>query len=442
MNDYKLTFKLKQHTPIIHFQHDQQGATLRASEVKPKLDLFIMKRILISSGKHFPDHKVREEFKKIANKNWLVGRGKAEHVALDYKIKINDVDSRPFNQRSFGNIKLITETIRDKKAISSNEIIVNIICMDANLKKTVEGQLELFFLIENFGTRQNKAWGSFSHEATVDWIRAKSTLLDSELPVYVYRDAIPTHNRETNTNSFYPNVMDKWRILKSGKNHEVYYKSKLFKYLCENEIRWDKRWMKVKLKKRINSGLLPYQLKANRTPTGFNQPNDCCTPIDPCNDNSCNNQSWQDDSKLNYEYRFGRAMLGLPEHIEFQAYAPGLNRYIYQVIVKSIDGLERFKAPVTFKIFDDRLYAIAHEPTNMYGKSFKFSIQKKKSENRGEKPESDGSEIPIVDAANNDLLLSTPLNANEFNLTRFLDRYMSCSEINFERLTNQNTAQL
>ncbi len=39
---YKLEVTLKQHTPLIHFQHDQEGATLRASEVKPKLDRFII----------------------------------------------------------------------------------------------------------------------------------------------------------------------------------------------------------------------------------------------------------------------------------------------------------------------------------------------------------------------------------------------------------------
>ncbi|MBL0286675.1 MAG: hypothetical protein IPQ19_04475 [Bacteroidetes bacterium] len=42
---YKLTITLKQHTPIIHFQHDQAGATLRASEVKPKLDKFIIEQM-------------------------------------------------------------------------------------------------------------------------------------------------------------------------------------------------------------------------------------------------------------------------------------------------------------------------------------------------------------------------------------------------------------
>ena len=42
---YKLEFTLKQHTPIIHFQHDQEGATLRATEVKPKLDRFIIEKV-------------------------------------------------------------------------------------------------------------------------------------------------------------------------------------------------------------------------------------------------------------------------------------------------------------------------------------------------------------------------------------------------------------
>ena len=36
-NPFKRTFELVQHTPLIHFQHDQAGATLRATEVKAKL---------------------------------------------------------------------------------------------------------------------------------------------------------------------------------------------------------------------------------------------------------------------------------------------------------------------------------------------------------------------------------------------------------------------
>ncbi|MBB6275083.1 hypothetical protein [Porphyromonas circumdentaria] len=55
---YKLKFELEQHTPIIHFQAKDAGATLRASEVKPKLDKFILTQI----GKRFVnDPKVNEE---------------------------------------------------------------------------------------------------------------------------------------------------------------------------------------------------------------------------------------------------------------------------------------------------------------------------------------------------------------------------------------------
>jgi len=67
----ELIVKLKQHTPIIHFQHYQKGATLRASELKPKLDKFLI-----------------ENFKSqgIDYKKWLIGDGK--HPALNYKVKV------------------------------------------------------------------------------------------------------------------------------------------------------------------------------------------------------------------------------------------------------------------------------------------------------------------------------------------------------------------
>ena len=41
----KLTVKLKQHTPLIHFQAEQDGATLRATELKPKLDKFLVEHV-------------------------------------------------------------------------------------------------------------------------------------------------------------------------------------------------------------------------------------------------------------------------------------------------------------------------------------------------------------------------------------------------------------
>ena len=76
---HKLEIKLKQHTPLIHFQHDQEGATLRASEVKPKLDRFILSKL--GDGNYEAGTKIAKE------KGWLVGKG--DHPSLNYKMTIN-----------------------------------------------------------------------------------------------------------------------------------------------------------------------------------------------------------------------------------------------------------------------------------------------------------------------------------------------------------------
>lgn len=77
---YKLEIKLKQHTPLIHFQHDQEGATLRASEVKPKLDKFVLTKL--GNGNYEAGVDIAK------TKGWLIGKG--DHPALDYKLRIID----------------------------------------------------------------------------------------------------------------------------------------------------------------------------------------------------------------------------------------------------------------------------------------------------------------------------------------------------------------
>ena len=74
----RLEIKLKQHTPLIHFQHDQEGATLRASEVKPKLDRFVLTRL--GQGNY------QVGIAQAKTNGWLIGKG--DHPALDYKMRI------------------------------------------------------------------------------------------------------------------------------------------------------------------------------------------------------------------------------------------------------------------------------------------------------------------------------------------------------------------
>ena len=78
--DFEIELKLKQVTPMIHFQHDSCGATLRASEVKPKLDRYIKR-------KYLAEHPNMTDEEKKAYKKWFIG----ETDALDYKMSIRAV---------------------------------------------------------------------------------------------------------------------------------------------------------------------------------------------------------------------------------------------------------------------------------------------------------------------------------------------------------------
>ena len=81
----KLQVQLEAQSPMIHFQYNQMGATLRASEVKPKLDRFLLNEMKKETGKTI------EELKK--------GNGYAaffmdkEHQALNYRMNFEVLDN-------------------------------------------------------------------------------------------------------------------------------------------------------------------------------------------------------------------------------------------------------------------------------------------------------------------------------------------------------------
>jgi len=144
-----LTIKLKQHTPLIHFQHDQEGATLRASEVKPKLDKYILSKL--SS----------EEKSQGKREGWIKEKG--DKTWLDYKMRIGATGKRYCHQ-----IKIINA---DKWAVVSQHIQLEISC-DNNLSPRIVGNIREFFIINNFGFRQSKGYGSF----TVETIRINGNI--------------------------------------------------------------------------------------------------------------------------------------------------------------------------------------------------------------------------------------------------------------------------
>lgn len=192
---HTLTVKLKQHTPLIHFQHDQEGATLRASEVKPKLDRFIIKHVFHNSFdecKEFligynPDPNKMEDSIKTLRSKWDAG-----YRALAYKMRIeaksfqdisipiklvrkngeiqtDDIGRQLYATNNYpdNNASLIMSNIggRAKEEVFNTSIANSItIVIQVNsdyLQSEIKKQLYSFFAANSFGNRTSKGFGSF-----------------------------------------------------------------------------------------------------------------------------------------------------------------------------------------------------------------------------------------------------------------------------------------
>jgi len=387
MSSYKLTFTLKQHTPIIHFQADQEGATLRATEVKPKLDRFILTKL--GNGNY------EQGMQRARAKGWLVGKG--EKPALNYKMRIEKIAENEKRGRVViippdRDHWILSKGVRVTITTFNNEIMS--ILSNGNGKPS---QLLIdFFNITNFGKRSSKGFGAF-------YIENDIKRFEDSLKSY-YNGRIYVNNKiiykepcdDENPVFFYEKIHREWMRLKSGKNFNGYEKSRVFEYLSSKRIRWGKRWIKRKLNELINDGKLPHKLLYTYDPIDYKGQN-----------------SWKDLDQA--VYRYGRAMLGLAELYEFLTIS---KNYKYQVIVDGGD-IERFKSPITFKVFGKNVYVLidGHPYKEEFIQApFKFYVHLKKKV--GKDWVKTGKTVPI----NGNLL--TP-SAREFNLIDFTKGYIS-----------------
>ena len=160
-NGCKLKVQLEAQSPIIHFQHDQAGATLRASEVKPKLDRFLLNKMEQETGKRVAVLK--------ADNGYAVMFTDKEHNALNYRMNFEVpgnaywVEPGTFKPESYsiyyGNSGVHDEKEK-KKAVFTNPVM-NLMCFNQVLRNYIEKYLVEFFAVTNFGTMQDKGFGSF-----------------------------------------------------------------------------------------------------------------------------------------------------------------------------------------------------------------------------------------------------------------------------------------
>ena len=162
-----LEVKLMQHTPMIHFQYDQYGATLRASEVKPKLDRFLLTKLGGDGGYEAGC----EESKK---NGWLVGKG--DHPALDYKMKFVADEEAQLTDVKENEIKkfplLLANNISGKNSSDNKtmyfsmhkRVMMYLYFRNEALydKLQLSENLPYFFSNTNFGQTSDKGFGSFT----------------------------------------------------------------------------------------------------------------------------------------------------------------------------------------------------------------------------------------------------------------------------------------
>lgn len=426
----KLTFTLKQHTPLIHFQHDQAGATLRATEVKPKLDKYLLE--ILGGGNYDNGIDIAKA------KNWLVGKG--EHPALNYRMRFmplkNPIYGLPsvlkFSNRRFPNRdQTVRDTVKDtfnqpvellyptpyfanadkikfkeadideeRTEISKLKLTVfskesqngHVLTFNSDLLEFCKSNLSSFFLKENFGSRQNKGFGSYTIA------KINNQVIESlNINQYFPYKSVKKYPDQRQVFKF---IHEEYQLLKSGINHGDYKKSKLFKHFINNEktsVRWEKRKLKQFINQNKEPGKNLYSKKKKM-------------PLDDSKDGYYNDYT---DHQTN-KYGFVRALLGLPGTYEFliesnrdQSKSDHSSKYVIKIshnYDKKENEIERFKSPILFKVIDGFVY-IKYDDSfkSILGESFKFELFL----NERELDKSEFIDVP-----------------NTFDIKSFLDHYI------------------
>jgi hypothetical protein len=366
----KLIYYLKQQTPLLHFQFNQIndfGATLRATEVKPKLDRFLVKRNGIEN--------IKDEWK-------ITSEG---DVALNYKMRITALGRPSYNVSLhplyFGNRGVHSNF--KKPLFYEDGVKLEIICFDDDLRRKIDGAIPAFFLITNFGTRQTKGFGSFYPfkseddsitsvnsiafnlpiESIVECIRSafKGDIYYVEYSEAIYKERNEEFKRTNRPcEKSYDIIMDDiqalYSLLKSGANFRVYYRSFIYLYmhgfLSKYDIANEKAWMK-------QNGICPVVSRPQ---------------------NAQRHEHFKFSG--NRDYKYVRALLGVGENAEF---IKDLNfpkdKMTVKIKCSTMDdedpkkpAIQRFASPILFKVVGDYLIILPYEPNQaIFSKEFTFT---------------------------------------------------------------------
>ena len=389
-NGCKLAFQLEAQSPMIHFQENQSGATLRASEMKPKLDRFLLRHMCqnqeLKKELHLSGEITETELCRALRKNrtYKTMFADADHPALNYKVQITEsgdtcesqkVDLKKDYKIYYGNMR---------RGILSDPC-VTILCFHEYLRTQIEQNILKFFLVTNFGGMQGKGFGSFI--PTVFFENRQTLTMQQELLI---ADALKVESdcmlEPRGRRSKAPFQCYCIRFA-AGADSSAESRQKINKDIFET-IKSFYGMMKTGAAGRENQPYI-YKYTASRF---------------------VNEKVWMRDPNRRLDFkktRFIKILLGFGTFIKFR------NVKKTVTIKSSSNAIERLSSPIYFKVIKNVLFISAKEiPDEVFNHKFDFTAK--------------------TDAGNRRVSLYSP-GRGDFDIQAFLDSYVA--DYNQDRMT-------
>lgn len=426
MYDWQKKYKLVQHTPLIHFQHSEPHACLRATEVKPKLDRFLIEQL--EKDDRFGDGRW---------KKWFVGDGSQQ--SFDYMMRITPNSERVDRTQSiengieraiaraehrspnanlheihknyFGNmasenniqdtVQAIQETFKES-LFYKDGLTLTIRCFIPELLTLIDEHIRGFFMMHNFGTRQRKGFGSFTVDISTEPNAPKGFDLVGKYCPNAYYCKL---DGNVNADALLDAVWVISAFLRSGFNRGEgnYVRGFVFRYFQreKNPLANDKAFVKQKVLHNVY----------NEATRGEH--------LHPYGNN--------------VRYRYVRGLLGTNENSRFCRAPRGEtreDRTVHNIYIHSAEGVERFPSPLLFKPIGKFVFILPQKmPDEIFGSEF-YILEKNQEDKYDSKATSD-QKLNYLQTECKDGMIKTPTaeelapgaKSGDEALKRFLDAF-------------------
>lgn len=224
-----VSFELEQMTPMVHFQGEEDGAGIRASDLKPRFDAFLQRYVYDKIKNYTLSQEKSDDMDKIST---------SKH-AFDYKVKIINSDKKTISFYKGKNRKgentfygSFYGELEDGKSSFYNEIKVIMISPHQDLRKIIKDYFPIFLAVNGFGLRNNKGYGYFKQKNdNEDAIIENIKKYQSEENEYIKKEG--RENKEKGIGIYQFTFLEKEKV-KEKKIHDILDKVKIFHQILKS----------------------------------------------------------------------------------------------------------------------------------------------------------------------------------------------------------------